>query len=190
MNRKRENLPKLPVMYQNYPSVISIDYNSILHLQSDRLQRSKRLIAWYILLSSLPSVIYKFFLLKNRFKKIVLKASQQLLSAKGMNIQLHQEYDHLENQQTSHLIESYNTLLRSTIEVLGDLESLSSEMGKWRFKEIGFIIEIVKETIESYYDSIRLLKRKNLITPIETTQLAKDIALISTHSLQKTTYGN
>ena len=151
--------------------MLALDYNTILKHQFHDVNASRtsfRFITWLKVIQ---------FVKKKIVVSLNKNLSSQLIQSRG-----------LVSEFTDRLKESDNIDLSYPIELIEDLIginiSLKTEFEKSNDPDLKRADEILTETIEHYYASLRILKRHNQRNSIPTSQIATDSCRHSLNTLQ------
>ena len=172
--------------------MVLLDYNTILHTQLYGTQKSKSRFLISSYLTQLPFFFRKLFFIRKSFKRLNKGLSLQLISAKGIYLDLKQNKNLKDHENLNKIIDGSQDVIKSYSELLASIQDFSKEHTRIKGinSQLHITINMISEIIAIYYDALRLLKRTKVKEPIKTSQIAKDAAEISANSLQTILYGN
>jgi hypothetical protein len=161
--------------------MLALNYNSIL---SSQYQEKKR---GYKLILSFYFLIHSFFSTKWLIKRINKEWTNQLLSLKGTYAYLIESASQLKGQN----LRSEIVLIEKTIKELYAIEaSIEKHLTNPDFSELKITHEIISEILEVMHETLRLLKKNTLKTPLtETSEEAKIAIEHSNKTMNKILYG-
>jgi len=126
------------------------------------------------------------FLLKRAVNKINIFLPTQLIESKGLLSDIESKKDALSGLDLSETIDSVNRIINLNISLKQILSELADHLHP-KFK-VNTWDPILEETIDSLYSTLRILKRQNKKTRIETSSLALESSRCSLTSLQTASY--
>jgi len=169
--------------------MLTLDYNTVIFHQFQDVERSKKRLSFID--TPLGKWINSIFSLDTIFSGINRATTSQLLKVKGLLSELKENYSELHNQDLSRAINQINDLLNDNISFLFRVETILKGDSSDEFQKLIISKEVLAETIETLYSTIRLLKRANQKKPMmETSQMAIDSSKKSVDTLAKVVYGN
>lgn len=159
-------------------------YDSLLHHQYNDVENKARKIRIFI---SADFHFIKRFFVKKGVRKINNFLSSHLLKSKGILSDIESRTSDLKDKDLSHMIKGIDGIIKLEIKlkesVRGSFEKMihdCPEIENWE--------PILEETINNLYSTLRILKRQNKKTAIDTSPLAVESSKRSLTSLQTATY--
>ncbi|HWK07310.1 MAG TPA: hypothetical protein VNS58_26945 [Puia sp.] len=127
------------------------------------------------------------FFVRKAVKKINIFLLTQVIESKGLLSDIESKKDALLGMDLSETIDSINRIIKLNISLKQILSEFSDHLHSKNY-EVNSWDPILEETIDSLYSTLRILKRQNKKTRIETSSLAIESSKCSLTSLQTATY--
>ncbi len=127
------------------------------------------------------------FFIRKAIKKINFFLLTQVIESKGLLSDIESKKDALFGMDLSETIDSINKIIKLNISLKQILTEFSGNPHAKKY-EVNSWDSILEETIDSLYSTLRILKRQNKKTRIETSSLALESSKCSLTSLQTATY--
>jgi hypothetical protein len=112
----------------------------------------------------------------------------QLFYSRGLLAEITEDLDEIKSQDSSTLIFLIELLINKNIEIQSSTEDIIKKDTENKYPECKIINAVLIQTLENLYSTLRILKRVNLKTPIERTELAETAAAHSAKTLEKLFY--
>ena len=151
--------------------IAELKYNTILKHQRVDVDKNRKLI-YFFPASHVFHLIRSWII--NRLNSTL---SNQLIFAKGLVSDLKDRVNELGGKDLNIGIDHLNDLIKVNILLKDSIEKSNNQA--LQNADI-----LLSDTIENYYTALRILKRKNNRSSIETSQLAKESCRHSLNSLQ------
>ncbi len=165
----------------------TLDYTSVIRDQYYCAVRGKKNLDFFS--SGIGKVVSTFLSPKFILRKVTSILTTQLVSSRGLLITAQENCLAIKDKDLSKPIKGVNRLLEINILIKSLLDDILATDLSTKYPELYLSREVVVETIENLYSIVRILKKANLKTPKETSELAKDLSGRSVNSLEKTLYG-
>lgn len=162
--------------------MLVLDYNSAIQDQSEDIKRSQKKLDFF------HTPFGKWFtplFLDSIITKLTKLSTTRLLQSKGVLSEIRDNSHKLVDKDLSKVIRSTNDLLNLNITLHSMVIEVIGENKENEFQKLSILQEIIEETIETLYSINRVLKRSNLKTHSETSQLAIDSSRKSLDTLAK-----
>ncbi len=166
--------------------ISTLDYNSAIKYQYEDLEKNKKRVERYFGVGQW--VTQK--LIPGLLKRLNGLLISHLLSTKGGLTEISNNIDKIQGRDLSKQISSLNMWLELCISFQGELEKLIEENEHKKYRDLVISQATLAEIIENLYSILRILKKANLKSPKETSELAKDLSRLSVNSLEKVLYGH
>lgn len=166
----------------------ALNYDSIINKQLNSTNRNRH---WFSVLLRLPYLLNSILLLHYTLRSLNKSLSSQLVFAKGTQVTLNDLQLIKARNDLDSLTANINSVIigySSLLQIVQDLSKKSIPLKS--LYQLNDTINILTETIECYYEILRMLKRAKFKAPINTSDLAKSIASHAANSLEKNMYGD
>ncbi len=161
-------------------------YDTFLQREYEAAVRETKKITFVIRIGL--QFITKFFV-KRAVRKINAFLVNQVVTSKGMFSDIESRSESLLGKDLSEIISSVDKMIKINITLKELLtNSTSFEDLLQEMPEVSSWNSLLEETIVDLYSTLRILKRQNLKTTIETSPLALESSKRSLTSLQTATY--
>jgi hypothetical protein len=167
--------------------MLTLDYNSVIRNQYHDVEKGKKSLDFFN--SGFGRVVNSLISPKAILRKVNSILTSQLVSSRGLLVTAQENCLDIKDKDVTKGINGINKLLELNIIIQSLVEELLEGKQDTKHPELYLTREIVEETIENFYSILRILKKANLKTPKETSQLAKDLSRVSVNSLEKVLYG-
>lgn len=162
------------------------EYNYQLLHQYNDVNKAKRKFDTFFH-SFLPSIVDN--LLKRLTNKITNTLVEQLLKSRGLLAIVQDKVKDVENVQLDEPISLINKLIKVNADLKTRIEEIAQSDNENRFPQIHIANEVLEETIDNLYDTLRFLKKRNIKPNIEQSNLALESSKRSLSSLQTVLHG-
>jgi hypothetical protein len=171
--------------------VLLNDYISVFSAENDDLKNLRRfgtLISKFVRFGRLYFQLY--FLRKKHLKKTNQRSVSCLLQAKGFLATLESQKDSLKDQDLGKPIAELEEIISDFAELRDDTVNGFRKIRPAKLSQLDFALSNFDQTIETFYATLRLLKRLNKKQSIETSDLATGLSRHSLQSLMKLKHGH
>jgi hypothetical protein len=165
----------------------TLDYTSVIRTQYYCVEKSKKSLDFFN--SGLGKVVNSIRSPKSILRKVNSILISQLVSSRGLLITAQEKNLEIKDKDLTKAVTGVNKLLELNIVVQSLVDELLENNNENKYPELYLTRELLSETIENFYSILRILKKANLKTPKETSQLARDLSRVSVNSLEKVLYG-
>jgi len=166
--------------------MLTLDYNTVIKHQYDDVNKSRKKIAFYF--HNLFTNWLHYFV-KRGLKKVNNILLSQLLSSKGLLSDIKEKAPQLQGQNLTKVIDWVDSLIKVNVSFKTEIEKIILEDDGNDFPEMLTANSALEETIETLYNILRILKKCNGKTTVETSEEAINSAKHSLHSLQTVLHG-
>lgn len=172
-------------MYQNHSIVATLDYSAFLQGQYSEAKKDKQGLGF------IKKINFSFldFCVNHLITRVNKRLTKQLLSAKGLYAELSGQVEDIDQQKLPEAIDSIDKMILIYADMVAFTQKTISQSPPSHIDSLSQSSAILAETIEVFYDILRLLKKVHKVIPVGDKELARKASIYSANSLKKVAYG-